>query len=173
MRIVGLFIAALAVSACRLEPQLAASAAGCYALQSAPIPDVYRWDMIPEPPAFIRLSPVNGGQVEVPVSWLEVEGLRVRQATLLLLRPAAQIVNGVPVAQSKVSRPLPPDTIGLQFSGGGDGRRGYVAWFAAQPSGEWIAQTALRRSRDQDVTDVVPMRLQPVACGGVPLGLSR
>lgn len=174
MRSLAVVMSIVLVSACGLEPRLAPAAVGCYALESDPIPATYRKDMVPEPPHLLRLDSVHGGQVQVPVSWLEAQGIGLRSASLTLLRPATMIIDGVPIAQSKPFRPLPADSIGLSFSGGLGPRDGrFVAWFAALPSGDWQARTVLQSSRTPNVADVVPMRLKRMACDTTALGISR
>ena len=124
---------------------------------------------MPPPPHLVQLDTLNGGQLYVPVSWLEARGIDMRAARVILTRPPIIIVDGVPVEQSDPLRSLPPDSIGLWFQEGGS----LVAYFAAQPSGRWIGRASLQSPRAADRVSVIPMRLEPTVCGTERMARSR
>ena len=159
-------------SACTLEPQLAPTAMGCYRLDADAIPTLYQQDLIPSPPTFVRLDTALGGQAQVPAEWLEAGPYRTRYAQLVLVRPAVMLIDGVPVAQSKPNRQLPPDSLGLVF-GQGNGMGRLVAYLARQSTGEWQGQAELQSPRAPGVTHSVPVRLSPTTCGSSRLAISR
>lgn len=173
MRRLVIVTSVVIASACTLEPQLAPTAIGCYRLEADTIPAVYQRDMIPSPPAFVRLDTAQGGQVQVPAEWFESGPYRQRYAQVVLSRPPVMLIEGVPVAQSKPLRQLPSDSIGLVFGNANAFGRQFMAFLAQQPTGEWHGQAELQSPHAQGVTHIVPVRLSPTSCGSERLAITR
>lgn len=134
MRSCVAFASLLVLVGCGIAPQLAPTAAGCYALQTDSVPDAFRAALVPPLPALVRLDTARGGHLQVPVEWLEAGGHRVRYAWLGLQRPMWELLEGEVVAARDVGRLLPPDSLVLAF---GAYDLTLTALLAAQPSGDW------------------------------------
>jgi len=161
---------AVSVAACTTAPQLSPRAVGCYAVQLDSFPAVFRQMLVPAPPALVRLDTINGGQLEVPVSWLEQQGMFMRRAGLQLMRPGWRI-QGARVQLERVGpEALPPDSVVLSFSGGGGQM---LASLGEDATGNWNGLAFALTSASPYGEPLVPIRLQRQDCGAVPLGLSR
>jgi hypothetical protein len=88
-------VASLTLAGCSVAPQLAPSAAGCYRVAMDSFPDAYAKALVPPPPELVRLDTAFGGQLAVPVAWLEAAGYRQRAARVGLGRAFWTIRDGV------------------------------------------------------------------------------
>ena len=169
MRIPLALTVAAGVSACSLAPQLSPRAVGCYAVQLDSFPAAFGQMLVPRPPEIVRLDTINGGQLEVPVAWLQEQGFRMRSAGLQLLRPDWRIQGSRVVLERARPRVLPPDSVVLQFSGGAGA---LTAALGADSTGGWRGWAFAVTSATPFGEPLVPIRLHRRECGAVPFGLS-
>jgi hypothetical protein len=170
MRPLAILAGAALVQACSLAPQLAPTAAGCYAVQLDSVPAQFPAMLVPPAPDLIKLDTAFGGQVQVPRAWLEAQGLNIRSAALGLVRPDWRITNGLVVTDRSSPRPFPPDTLALVFGGGA---ATLTALLGAEPSGDWRGWAFALPSAKPLGQPLVPVWLQRMSCGRTPMALSR
>ncbi|MCU0618817.1 MAG: hypothetical protein MUF40_02785 [Gemmatimonadaceae bacterium] len=160
---------ALALTGCSIAPQLAPTAAGCYAVQLDSVPAQFAELLIPPAPEFVRLDTAHGGQVQVPRAWFEADGYRVRRASLELTRPGWRIANGLLVLERSRPLPLPADTLILNFGGG---TASLTALVGAEPTGDWRGWAFALSSETPYGQPMVPVRLQRSTCGPTPMAIT-
>ena len=161
----------LALGACRVAPQLAPAAVGCYAVQLDSVPAAFRAVLVPPVPPLVQLDTAYGGQLLVPWAWLDVPGTQVRSARLGLHRPAWRIRDGVVVTDRAAPlTPLPPDSLVIGFGGPA---ASLTALLGAEPTGDWRGIAFVLSSATPQGRPMVPIRLQRTACGTTRMGVSR
>jgi hypothetical protein len=116
----------------------------------------------------VQLDTANGGQLFVPVGWLEDQGYRLRSADLQLFRPEWKIVNGTSVVDRSRSKPFPPDTLLLHFRGPVNA---LTLLLGAEPSGDWRGSAFNLVTATPRVEPMVPVRLQRSVCGATRMGM--
>ena len=156
------------LAGCGFGPRLAPSAAGCYAVQIDSMPAALRALQVPPLPTYVQLDTANGGQLFVPVGWLEDQGYRLRSAHLQLFRPEWKIVNGMSVVDRSRSKPFPPDTLLLHFGGPVNA---LTLLLGAEPSGDWRGSAFNLVTATPRVEPMVPVRLQRSVCGATRMGM--
>lgn len=170
MRVLVALACAVGVSACSTAPQLSPRALGCHAVELDSFPAVFRHMLVPPPPDLVRLDTINGGQLEVPTSWLERQGLNTRSAILGQTRPAWRIQHGRVQQERAPFSLLPPDSLVLIFSGEG---ASLAAELGADRTGNWQGWAVSVTSASPSGEPLVAMRLLRRDCGLTPLGISR
>lgn len=160
----------LALQACSIAPQLAPTAAGCYAVHLDAFPAQFQEMLVPPPPGLVQLDTTLGGQLRVPAAWLESDGIGVRRASLTLVRPGWSLRDGVLVNDRAVPAPLPPDSLILNFGGAA---ATLVAVMKADTSGHWNGLAFVLSSATPHGQPQVPVRLERTACGPTRMAVSR
>lgn len=156
---------------CSLTPQLAPSAVGCYRLIADTLPTAVRAELVPSLPDMVRLDTIHGGQLQVPVSWLESQGYQRRVALLGLLRPEVTLRDGIVVWEPRPGKPLPPDSLSLAFASAGAQR--LTVLLAAQPTGNWHGTAFMATTQSRLGQESLPVQLQRSECGSTVLGVTR
>jgi hypothetical protein len=169
VRLGVLLATAVACGGCSLAPQLAPTAAGCYAVQLDSFPVLFSAIPVTRPPTLVQLDPTYGGVIRVPVEWRAPQGVVTQFAELRLRRPSWRIADGEVVAHRVRPTPLPPDSLVVEFSGEG---LPLTAMFGAEATGDWRGQAFVISVATPRGQPLVGLQLQRVSCGAAAMALS-
>jgi hypothetical protein len=158
------------VAGCHFGPRLSPLLTGCYQVQLDSLPSVYRANNVPPLPDVVRLDTANGGEMHVPVRWLEGQGRHMRMGWLQLNRAGWRLDGGRAVFETRPGW-LPADSLVLGFTGG---FTALTAAFSAASTEVMPGMAVMWPNPTVEPPPPIPIRLVRTAtCGDTRWGMSR